>query len=501
MVSRSEGGGSASTQYTPLAGGPTSGSSEAPVQAPSHPLYTTDDQVVLTSGGFAAPLTHRESRRLAAGGPERRQSLRRVASEADLSESAHVSAPSPDRRSVPDVLDIPLTTSIARSRPGSRDFTFAGGIAPPPIVTSPPPEYSSPVRSRPLDTIPESGSQTMATAAEILSSTGPVSSYRTPLDTSSVYHTVGVLSETATSIPAASTMGRPIPQVQITEASPSGSLESSEALQVRSTIYTMANEPIESRLAIAPRSTDGSHYSTAEQTAYSTAMTEQEGSFNTFGAPDDTRYTTVRDSGSSYHSAPPPVPSKYATASESSEREAPIRYQLHDPEVKWGTASQGKTSSISGDGTFLTPRPPTSRMTTADTRMSSAFRTAKSSTSRSSAYESAPPPPISRSSSGSGTEKLSYRSDIQDRAETATHISEPVSDVGLLADLERRSSFGSMAPVKSRTYYTANQTVGTGRTPLGTADQNTMYDTARDSAYTTAQSYATPATTAQGTQE
>lgn len=497
MLSRSEGGGSASTQYTPLAGGPTTGSSgPRAVQPPSHPMYTTDDQVVLTSGGFAAPLAHRESRRLAASGPERARSLRRVASEADLSETTQQPAASPDRRSVPDVLDIPLTTDAARSRPGSRDFAFAGGVAPPPIVLSPPPEYSSPLRARPLASIPESSSQTMATAAEILSSPEPISSYRAPLDDTSVCHTVGAPSDVASRAPLASTAMPPITQVEITQPSPSGSWESE----------TMANEPFESTLGTAPQSMTGSHYSTARQSAYSTAATQPEGSSHTFGPPDETRYSTVRDSASSYHSAPPPVPSKYATASERSELDAPIRYQLHDPEVKWGTASQGRGSSISGDVAYHTPRIPTSHMTAAETRMSSPYRSALTSTSpRSSAYESAPPPPISRSSSGA--EKLSYRSDVQDRAETATHISEPEPDVGLLADLERRSSIGSLAPgthtrsAKTRTYYTANQTVGTGRTPLGTAYQNTMYDTARDSAYTTAQSWATPATTAQGTQE
>lgn len=507
FVSRSDGG-SASTQYTPLAGGPTSGSSELqhPVQATSQPLYTTDDQVIMTVGGFAAPLVQRGSRRLAAPGLERRRSLRRVASEADLSESTQ--APSggggADRRSVPDMLE-PLTTDAARSRPGSRDFTFAGGVAPPAIVTSPPPQYSSPTRgmATSLDTIPEISTQTMATAAEILSSSGSMSTYRTPHDGTSAYHTAGIDSEsgsraftaresqdasyitasqgqgqTARSDLVAATdavsyqtaaFGGSIPQVQITRASASGSWES-EVPPARSTIYTMANEPFETRFGTPQRTLEGSHYS------------------------------TVRNSGSSYHSAPPPVPSKYHTASEMSEQDAPIRYQLHDPDVKWATASQGRERAMTGEDDQ-------SRMITANTRMSSAFQSALSSTSpRSSQYGSAPPPPISRSSSGG--DKLSYFTDAQDRAETATHISEPESDVGLLSDLERRSSIGSMMPdsarqrsFTSKTYYTANQTVGTGKTPLGTAQQNTLYETARESAYTTAQSWTTLATTAQGTQE
>lgn len=509
LISRSDGGGSASTQYTPLAGGPTSASSELqhPIQSSSQPMYTTDDQVVLTVGGFAAPLVQRGSRRLAAPGLERRRSLRRVASEADLSESTQPPSGGGDRRSVPDILE-PLTIDDARSRPGSRDFTFAGGVAPPTIVTSPPPEYTSQTRGmiRPLDTIPEASSQTMATAAEILSSTGPMSSYRTPFDGTSAYHTAGAGSEsgsrafTARESQAASyitasqgqlarsdlnaatdavsyqtaAFGGQVPQVEITRASASGSWES-EVPQARSTIYTMANEPF------------GSAFGTAQQSQQSLG---------------ESHYSTVRDSGSSYHSAPPPVPSKYNTASELSEQDAPIRYQLHDPDVKWATASQGRDSGFTGGS-----GDDQSRMMTANTRMSAAFQSALSSASpRTSEYGSAPPPPISRSASGN--DQSSYFTDAQDRAETATHISEPESDVGLLSDLERRSSNGSMMPdsarqrsFTSKTYYTANQTVGTGRTPLGTAQQNTLYETARESAHTTAQTWTTLATTAQGTQE
>lgn len=500
-------------------------------------MYTTDDQVIMTVGGFAAPLVQRGSRHLAAPGHERR-SLRRVASEADLSETNQAPSASGDRHSFPDILDIPLTIDAARSRPGSRDFTFAGGVAPPTIVTSPPPEYTSPTQTRPLETIPEISSQTMATAAEILSSSGPMSSYRTPFDGTSTYHTAGATSDTGTQAVTAresqaasyitasqgqaaqshleaatdaisfqtAAFGESIPQVEITQASASGSWES-DVPPVESTMYTLANEPFNSRFGTSSRSLRDTQYSEAQTSAFATAPASGEGTHRPRGELDASRYSTARTSGSSYHSAPPPVPSKYATASEVSEQDAPIRYQLHDPDVKWTAASQSRDSSMSGPEDYYTARPPNSRMTTANTRMSSVFQSALSSASpRSSEYESAPPPPISRSSSGH--DGLSYRSDAQDRAETATHISEPNSDVGLLADLERRSSIGSMVPQSarratfmSRTYYTADQSVGSGRTPLGTAEQNTMYHTARDSAYTTAQSWSTQATTAQGTQE
>jgi hypothetical protein len=96
------------------------------------------------------------------------------------------------------------------------------------------------------------------------------------------------------------------------------------------------------------------------------------------------------------------------------------------------------------------------------------------------------------------TEKLSFRSDDQERAETGTYISEPESDVGLLADLDRRSSNGSVVPVKTRSYYTAAQS---GRTPLGTAQENTMYMTARETVYSTAATSLAELATARGTQE
>jgi hypothetical protein len=410
----------------------------------------------------------------------------------------------PERRSAPDLLDLPLTTDIARSRPGSRDFTFAGGIAPPPLV-SPPPEYTSPTRA--LHSIPESMSQSMATAAEILSMDASGERYDTPFDQSTIggpssYFTPGVHSEArstyytpgeqrSTTIAYTARDGTydggsaygTVPQVQITQASASHSADSDQYRQ-STTTYNLGNEPFD-RLGTSPQSVRGSQYTTARETVYTTPGTHPDNASSIF-----------RDSVSSYQSAPPPVPSKYATASERSGRSEPIRYQLHDPDVQWGTASQGR-SGVSDSG-YQTARPPTTRMGTAeDGTMSYAYRSAMSTASpRSTGYETAPPPPISRSSIGS--EKLSFRSDEQEQAETGTYISEPESDVGLLADLDRRSSNGSVIPIKTRSYHTAAQS---GRTPLGTAQENTMYLTARDTAYSTAVSTLAEVATARGTQE
>lgn len=87
---------------------------------------TTDDAVIATAGGLTAPLTSRDSRRLAGGTVQRAQSLRRVASDMDLRDRA-AAAPTPPL----------LTPEVARQRTGSRDFVFARGIAPPPLSPSP----------------------------------------------------------------------------------------------------------------------------------------------------------------------------------------------------------------------------------------------------------------------------------------------------------------------------------------------------------------------------
>lgn len=93
------------------------------------PRESSDDSFVLTAAGNMASLLSRDSHRLAAG-VQRNRSLRRVASDADLREASISSSPSF------------LTREAATSR-GSppRDFHFAHGIAPPPLLS---PEISSP---------------------------------------------------------------------------------------------------------------------------------------------------------------------------------------------------------------------------------------------------------------------------------------------------------------------------------------------------------------------
>ncbi|WVN89721.1 uncharacterized protein L203_104951 [Cryptococcus depauperatus CBS 7841] len=125
----SDAGGSATTHFSADHDKPL----PSPIGSTSHPLYTTDDAVIETSGGLHAPIIQRGSRKLAAHGVERVRSLRRIASEADLRESANeIPPPIVSPRTTLDTYDIPLTAANAE-RPSSRDFTFAHGIRPPNI--------------------------------------------------------------------------------------------------------------------------------------------------------------------------------------------------------------------------------------------------------------------------------------------------------------------------------------------------------------------------------
>ncbi|WVR08584.1 hypothetical protein IAU60_005639 [Kwoniella sp. DSM 27419] len=121
----SDAGGSASTHFN--LGEAQSASSPRVHIYP--PLYSKDDAIIQTSGGLHAPIVQRGSRHLAVGGPERSRSLRRVASEADLKESASQLL-LPEEPLNPAIQDIPLTARTAEPAP-SRDFIFAGGIKPP----------------------------------------------------------------------------------------------------------------------------------------------------------------------------------------------------------------------------------------------------------------------------------------------------------------------------------------------------------------------------------
>lgn len=559
FLSSSDADGSSSTHYAPRPANPTPGPNRlslSPLPSSTRPLYTTDDAVIETSGGLHAPLAERGTRRLAAG-LERGRSLRRVASEADLSEGNQSS----------DVLD-PLTADAARGTPLSRDFTFARGIAPPPL-SSPPPVYTPIAQAfgtvaESLSTLNNYRTDTLANfspaiTAQSLSSGISVytAQQSTPAGTAQVFtstasaHTAqqstlagtaqpftpSVSMHTAPSSTAATT-AQPwmaesaytarqevrtpggttntesafvsahteIPRLAITE--PSSSDSAFTAIEALSDIsgYQSAYETMTSRSNINP------NHEAQRGFAYSAGTSGLGSPFMTAGDRSAARSSMNGDSVSSYHSAPPPVPSRdsvYSTASlaSASRDSSPIRYQLHDNAVLGRVTSSAPAYTARADTDYFITRPiPSSK----NTQVSQAYRTAMSvRSSGSSAYGTAPPPPISRSTSPGFS--------VDMHADSATVISEPDADLGLIADLDRHSSIGSSvsrrdkkqvydySTTESTMYMTATRgSASTAQTRFATAQEDTLYQTARESAYSTApgwQTVSTQAVTAEGTQE
>lgn len=526
-VSNSDGGGSASAHYVPRPSHPAPGSedqlSPSPFAGPSRPMFTTDDAVIQTSGGLTAPLAERGSRRLAAGGLERGRSLRRVASEGDLSDVADM----PETFDLEaDVLEVPLTAESAREgRPSSRDFTFARGISPPPLsplpltyrtafgidppfgpnttqgVLSPNealPPYRTPTTSQAnpapvYQTIEVSTRERMSTTetGEALASTIAMPKVFTSAPdvtaaqatTTCTVRPENTLAGTAAEYTSTSVLQRH-PQLAATEMSPSdesGATRTALDARTRLSYYT---SPSGTELFAA---TAGSAYTTAPQTLGSP--------FQERSIP---RPDSAQDSVSSYASAPPPVPSRdsrydTATFGPGSRQARPVRYQLHDP--PYSSASQEDQSE------YITGPQPDSAPTAS--RLSAAYQTALSYNSPASEYITAPTPPLSPSMSPSA---LSFRSDLQEQAETATYISEPESDADLIAELERRSTAGTQASRSTRhpgnyaksEYSTAetrpSSRSSSGNTPLRETSDNSQYFTARDTAYATAPSWHTQST-------
>lgn len=554
----------------------------------------SDDQVIVTAAGNVAPIVQRGSRRLAAGGPHRTQSLRRVASEADLSEAG---VPSEDNRlSEPDHETGPLTVNAARSQETSRDFTFARGISPPQIA-SPPPGYLSPSTERsafatamsnmgseyrtpqtvsiPLGTPastarPFSTPQTLHTAPP-----STIAGTAQPFSSAQSMHTAPVGTPTTTAQDFASSMSmhtaQPFTPMSTARAfSPSGSMhtapQSTAAKSARGwtspTTYEMAEShtpsertamptfavsgrsPSSSAATAIPGSSTaavgtartGTQYSTARDSAYSTASGGLMSPFDT--ADDRASRVSTHSSGSlsTYDTAPPPVPSRdsrYDTASlaPSSPRSStshgstptassPRKWQLQDapvpsmpsayesapPPTEYDTAPYPSEKSRYSTaptvaGSYLTARPATTPQQSEQTL--SAFKTASAKSP--SEYSTAPPPPVSKSASIAPSEGLSWRSDVQEAAETATRVSD-TTDLGLIADLERNSSSGSSHSLpRGRTQY---ETAQAWSTLYGTAPEGTTYGTARETVYQTANgslpswyTQSTYMTTAQGTQE
>lgn len=490
------------------------------------PHSTTDDAFITTSGGFHAPLTHRDSRRLAAGGLDRTRSLRRVASEADLSDPVEREFGQVDHHSAG-----PLTADVARARPASRDFTFARGLPPP--VLSPPPMYTSPIMNEPLSPVaersqsdvtsyhtpatqpityhpvvhfdtyrppagqrgPRPPSTTYDTAQSDMSAyrtpagqspyTLPAtfdtiqsekSTYRTPAGNATRMAASFTFGDGSSSMVTAHTDQTFLPPRAPYTADPASIVEASE----RSSYFTpgMQSVPSVAVTGASPRQSgayssslgrNSYHTPASGLSDYRTAPTASElGSPFVMSEPrspvlEGTKASSKRstdrsgdsDSVSSYQTAPPPVPSrdsKYTTATQGHTDNSP-RYQLQDAPVP----SRGYSYSTA---------PPAS--------ITEIYDTAPNGSSE-------PATAVSRA--------LSFSSEMQEQAETATHISDG-TDYDLIADLERQSSAGSAMiqrrPAAARTRQTGFGSRGTTRDEVAT-----VYQTAGESMYATAPSWHT----------
>ena len=482
----SAGGGSASTHYSPPP--PESTPQSIPfTSSVGHPLYTTDDAIITTPAGLAAPIVQRGSRRLASG-VQRARSLRRVASEADLSESGGL--PSDFTRSEPNLHEPPLTADAARQSRVSRDFTFARGAAPPAIETSlspdptasPPPSYSSPVLSR------DEEMPCLATAMTHIGSTAydtPASRVITAQDMPS---TPSMATAPQFSIPASMFTAMPMSPTHV----PPPSATTDRTIMpgdMSSGQFGTATTSFAPPFATAR----GSVYSTARGSLMSPFETAEDRASRVSTRPES------RGSVSTYDTAPPPVPSRDShhghasippslpsiPSEPSSRGSSPMRYQLHDRPMS--------TSYVNDQPVVSVTEPRSTWVTAAEMEGTSAYHTAQepatvyqtATSNRSTLYSMARPYPPSRDS-----ENVSFRSDMQEQAETGTHVSELTTDVDIIADLERRSSAGS-AWTKSTRGKGRDRRSRSGRTPFGTANENTLYETARETLYTTAPGWET----------
>ncbi|WRT70644.1 uncharacterized protein IL334_007642 [Kwoniella shivajii] len=337
-----------------------------------------------------------------------------------------------------------------------------------------------------------------------------------------------------------------MPQVAVTAAPQSATISEDgrtpydTVLETITTGLTAPTQPY----GTARSGTQG--YQTAGESTVSTASGLLRSPFHTPPPGDRTSSRMSRSTVTSYQTAPPPVPSRdshYSTASPglstvkaTSPIPSPTRFSLHDEPVPsydesvktpsaypittggdsyftaqhpMSTTPHGATENAETEQSLYHDRPPTTRYATATTdhRLTGSLGTAPTTPSRSprsSEYNTAPPPPVSRSGSSEGPSSTRLTDGLTSRrgSRAWTQVSYPDSDDELLADLERNSSNGSSVSKRSKskatTAYTPSRTMATARTfgqssraPLGTARDNTMYASAQESVYATAPSWYT----------
>lgn len=439
-------GGSASTTYNnPLVADRLSRADSLLQSADQTQLQRpADDAVIATSGGLTAPIAQRGSRRLAVGGLDRQRSLRRVASEADL-ELATEAAPVNHRHTVHPVATEPppLTAEVARSRPASRDFAFAGGIPPPRLQapftvmqrTPSPSDYHSALLPSAL---PATSHTPFAFNAPSIASHPPLSP-----DAYETAASIGAFTTTGSAYDTASTF-----RTEYTARAPATSSAFATVTQGTGEAFT-ASEHYSATVRNLPEGSSAG----GTRSVYETASLV-------------TSSATLRPD-SSQKSFTTALPPSRASRISDDEKLSQRRDATDD------ARSEGKVSS-----TDYETAPPASTLSrslaTARTRPTSEYVTASvrtsfydaslsgNETSRpASSYETAPPPPISHSSAsraGSSTGPRStpapsWRSYPQSAElsaaedwENGTQISDPDSDTELLDKLERQSSIGSKYP-------------------------------------------------------
>ena len=464
---------------------------------PSRPLFTTDDAVIETTGGLAAPLVQRGSRRLAIPGLDRARSLRRISSEGDLAGEAKIPRKS---ASTTDILDIPLTAQAARTRLMSRDFIFARGILPPRLSTpSPPPTY----KAQPSSNQSMTGTRVSPQIRSIppYPSTESIGTTVRPglIDTPAPQMTPTDIGRLLSSSESAALLITPVlPAAEwrlrtpdIRHASDVVGERQAQGLEPRGQHMEDRGPPraeeeglggiyditeLQETVVTGARSLS---YRTAAELVEAATESEQQKA--------RTPISSAQDSESLYASAFPPVSSQesqYDTASLVMSTRDPhlIRYQLYDAAVP-------SFSEMTEDG--------------ASSAEYSRFKLDRYGpllhSPASSEYSTAPPPPMSRSTSPSS---LSFHTGLHYQAETATYISNRDIEDDLIADLERRSTSSSeeslvlrRMPLSKSDYQTAVTHLSSDQLSspiqLNASLQNTLYETARETVYDTVPSWHT----------
>lgn len=483
---------------------------------------SADDAVIATSGGLTAPIAQRGSRRLAARGLDRQRSLRRVASEADIEPATTELLQDPHRHTVhPTVTEpSPLTADFARTRPASRDFTFAGGVPPPqllaPFTVMQRTPSSSDYYALPVDNSPAGAAGTSIFATEASTPGQSMQTGPPPPQSSSGYETARLEATLRTFVTAPqpfSDFATAATDASGQKARLSPSSGPQGSFNFQSTTVSTSQSFI-TELTARPPPTE-SQYMTA--TTYQSTIPNAALPVNEIrpgrASPKTPRtwssaelsYRTAREphfAGEKTHqsgavapgkpadAAPHPV-STYHTANEYSSDEGVV------------TAPVGSTLSRS--------------VATARTRPSSAFVTAAARTSfydasvegdikrwSNSSYATAPPPPVSHTTASSVSlvdtgvltasemswETVQPQSDSgrNEEWENSTQISDPESDNELLELLERQSSTGSKLlserTARESLYQTAH-TIESFQTPQAPSSGPSQYTTAHTGSCTT----------------